>query len=160
MRSIIKEHKRGHREKRWNRHRKSDPKEASPLGQPLGHAGRAALEGPAGADRPGAEIPGQLGSWRKWLAAPGGSRWAYLTLPPAEENGGLLPPTIRRDSESCASRRRRPVGRRLKASQPIAEVERRAKKAAPPPHSRLFLPRLSRCRIGGAEGGRAGRGFS
>lgn len=99
LRSIIKEYRRGDQQKRRYRHRKTYLKEASPSGQPLGNAGRAALEGQAGANWPGTEISGQMGSWRKWLAASGGSHagafgWAYLSLPPAKRKRGLLPPTI------------------------------------------------------------------
>ncbi|MXQ96086.1 hypothetical protein E5288_WYG015585 [Bos mutus] len=65
LRSIIKEHRRGDQQKQRYRHRKTYLKEASPSRQPLGNAGRAALEGQAGANWPGTEISGQLGSEKK-----------------------------------------------------------------------------------------------
>lgn len=93
----------------------------------------------------GTDAGGHMSSWWGQLASPRGSRargfgWAYLTLPPAEDKRGLLPPTIRYDRPPWTSRMRRPVGRRPKTPQPIAEVEGRAMGAASSSRWRLIPP--------------------
>ena len=97
LRSIIKEHRRGDQEKRRYRHRKTYPKEVSPSGQPLGNAGRAALEGQAGADWPGTEISGQLAKVACSLGrlACGGrsAGLTYLSHPRNGREGYYLPPS-------------------------------------------------------------------
>lgn len=44
---------------------------------------------------PASWVAGGSGLQRREARTPRASGWAYLTLPPAEENGGFLPPTIR-----------------------------------------------------------------
>lgn len=80
---------------------------------------------------------------------------AYRNLPPGGRRGALPPPTIWRAWPGDPSRRRRLMGRKPEGAQPIAEVGRRAKEAAPPTarvYSALGFPG-----VGLAGGGRGGR---
>lgn len=93
----------------------------------------------AGAGSSSTETRSHLGTWRRWRAPPRGPRTrtfscAYLVLPPAEGKREILSPTIRCAAPPGSSRRRRPVGRTPKATQPTAAAEGRAKEVVPPSH--------------------------